>query len=59
MGRHRVPDNEKQLFQRVGLRYETYKRLKEISDSQTEESGEKVTMSDVVDLALDTLLDKI
>lgn len=54
MGRHKVPDNEKQLFQRVGLRYETYKRLKQIVED-TNAGSPKVTISDVIEAALNKL----
>lgn len=57
MGRHKAPENEKQLFQRVGLRYETYKRLKQVVED-TNAGATKVTFSDVIEAALNALENK-
>lgn len=46
VGRPRIPENEKVIYQRVPIRYETYKKMKDI----TTKAG--VTFSDLIEAFL-------
>jgi hypothetical protein len=47
VGRPRIPDSEKAIYQRVPIRYDTYKKLKAI----TKETN--ITFTDLIEAMLD------
>lgn len=46
VGRPKIPDSEKAVYQRVPIRYETYKKLKTITEDQ------KITFTDLIEAML-------
>lgn len=46
VGRPRIPDAEKAVYQRVPIRYETYKKLKSITQEQS------ITFTDLIEAML-------
>lgn len=46
VGRPRIPDAEKAVYQRVPIRYETYKKLKTITKEQN------ITFTDLIEAML-------
>ena len=46
VGRPRIPDAEKAVYQRVPIRYETYKKLKALTKDQN------VTFTDLIEAML-------
>lgn len=46
VGRPRIPDAEKAVYQRVPIRYETYKKLKSITSEQN------ITFTDLIEAML-------
>lgn len=54
VGRPRIPDAEKAVYQRVPIRYETYKKLKSITQEQN------ITFTDLIEAMLShTQLNKL
>lgn len=52
MGRPKLQENEKVLYQRIGVKYSTYKKLKDKIEEELKD-GRKMTLSDVIDELLE------